>query len=274
MRYKATFVVGFAAGYTLGARAGRERYEQIRRTMSGLSENPAVQSAAGVLQAQASNLVGAARDKVVEKLPLGGHEDPYGPGPVPVVPTNGSAPGIGAGRTVRFGGYGLGGAVAGDGPAELLSGPTSRPEERTVSSRIPDPADPFEEEGLASPDPDDGKRITGDVQEEIAVPGERPIAVDNFGTTAAEEAAGEPLDHKLDREEPDLLARAETTPADGSPDADQPYPEDRDERVGRIVESDEGARADTEPDAVALEVGTDGGGFSAEERAMHIEPEV
>jgi hypothetical protein len=52
-----------------------------------------VQSAAGVLQAQAGNLVGSARDKVVDKLPLGGHhDDPYGPGPVPAAPRNGSAP--------------------------------------------------------------------------------------------------------------------------------------------------------------------------------------
>lgn len=91
MRYKLTFAVGFAAGYTLGARAGRERYEQIRRAARGLSENPAVQSAAGVLQAQASHLVGTARDKVVEKLPIG-HHDPYGPGPVPAGHTNGSTP--------------------------------------------------------------------------------------------------------------------------------------------------------------------------------------
>ena len=58
---------------------------------------------------------------------------------------------------------------------------------------------------------------------------------------------------------------------DLSDDADNPYPVDREERVGRIVETDEGARADTEPDAVANDVGTDQGGFSAEERAMRIE---
>lgn len=92
MRYKMTFLVGFAAGYTLGARAGRERYEQIRRVTQSLSENPAVQSAAGVLQAKATNLAGNARDKIVDKLPIGGERDPYGPGPVPVVPRNGSTP--------------------------------------------------------------------------------------------------------------------------------------------------------------------------------------
>ena len=92
MRYKATFLVGFAAGYTLGAKAGRERYEQIRRTVRSLSENPAVQSAAGVLQAQASTVVTSARDKVVDKLPLHGHGDPYGPGPVPAGRHNGTSP--------------------------------------------------------------------------------------------------------------------------------------------------------------------------------------
>ena len=34
-------------------------------------------------------------------------------------------------------------------------------------------------------------------------PGEGPAAADSFGTTAAEEAAGEDLDHRLAQEEPD-----------------------------------------------------------------------
>jgi hypothetical protein len=92
MRYKVTFLVGFGLGYTLGAKAGRERYEQIRRTTRALSENPAVQSTAGVLQAQASSLFDTARTRVLDKLPLGGRSDPYGPGPVPATPTNGSSP--------------------------------------------------------------------------------------------------------------------------------------------------------------------------------------
>jgi hypothetical protein len=58
---KTTFVLGFAAGYVLGSKAGRERYEQIRAAARGLQENPAVQSAAGVLQQQASDLVAQAR---------------------------------------------------------------------------------------------------------------------------------------------------------------------------------------------------------------------
>ena len=44
--------------------------------------------------------------------------------------------------------------------------------------------------------------------------------------------------------------------------------------VGRLVGTDEGARSDTEADLVAGDVGTDLGGYSAEESAMHLEPEV
>ena len=143
-----------------------------------------------------------------------------------------------------------------------------------MSSRTGDPSDPFEDEGLASPDPDAAaQRITGDTQDEISVPGDRAVAVNDFGTTVAEQQAGEPLDLRLAREEPDSAARAADTAPDMSEDADNPYPVDREERVGRIVETDEGAREDTEADVVALDVGTDNGGFTAEERAMRIERE-
>jgi hypothetical protein len=140
-----------------------------------------------------------------------------------------------------------------------------------VSSRLGDPSDPFEDEGLASPDPGlAGKRITGDPQDDFPLPGETPVAVNEFGTTVAEQQEGESLDLRLSREEPDMGESAGAMP-DLSEDADNPYPVDREERVGRIVETDEGAREDTEPDAVAIDVGTDQGGFSAEERAMRIE---
>ena len=44
MRYRLTFITGFAAGYVLGARAGRERYEQLRKTAQGIAQNPAVRN--------------------------------------------------------------------------------------------------------------------------------------------------------------------------------------------------------------------------------------
>jgi hypothetical protein len=143
-----------------------------------------------------------------------------------------------------------------------------------VSSRFGEPSDPFEDEGQASADPGlASKRITGDPQDDMPVAAETPLAVDDYGTTAYEESVGEPLDGRLAREEPDLI---ETAPpvVDDREGIDNPYPSDREEQVGRIVQPDEGAHEDTEPDSVAVDVGTDQGGFTAEERAMHIEPEV
>jgi len=45
MAFKAGFVVGFGAGYVLGSRAGRQRYEQIRRAFGNVSSSPVVQRA-------------------------------------------------------------------------------------------------------------------------------------------------------------------------------------------------------------------------------------
>jgi hypothetical protein len=63
MRTKATFLAGFATGYVLGSRAGRQRYEQIRRAAKGVAASPVVQRAATAVQQQAGDALSAARDK-------------------------------------------------------------------------------------------------------------------------------------------------------------------------------------------------------------------
>ena len=68
MRYRMTFAVGLAVGYVLGSRAGRERYEQIKRTAQRVADSPRVQEVAGVVGAQASKVAGAARMKVGDTL--------------------------------------------------------------------------------------------------------------------------------------------------------------------------------------------------------------
>lgn len=68
MRYKVTFIVGFAAGFVAGSRAGRERYEQIARMARGVADHPTVQQAAGAIQAQATAFSATARTKVSERL--------------------------------------------------------------------------------------------------------------------------------------------------------------------------------------------------------------
>lgn len=46
--------IGIAIGYVLGSRAGRERYEQLKRWGSKAADHPAVQGAAGFVQAKVS----------------------------------------------------------------------------------------------------------------------------------------------------------------------------------------------------------------------------
>ncbi|MEW1659777.1 MULTISPECIES: YtxH domain-containing protein [unclassified Streptomyces] len=46
MRYRLTFVAGLAVGYVLGTRAGRERYEQLRKGVQRIAQNPAVRNTA------------------------------------------------------------------------------------------------------------------------------------------------------------------------------------------------------------------------------------
>jgi hypothetical protein len=56
------FLFGVAIGYVLGARAGKERYDQIMRAYHTVVEHPAVQSVAGVARAKIGEKLG--RDKV------------------------------------------------------------------------------------------------------------------------------------------------------------------------------------------------------------------
>ncbi|MGW0312220.1 YtxH domain-containing protein [Streptomyces flavidovirens] len=46
MRYRLTFIAGLALGYVLGTRAGRERYEQLKKSARQVAQNPAVRNAA------------------------------------------------------------------------------------------------------------------------------------------------------------------------------------------------------------------------------------
>ena len=64
MRGKLMFITGLAAGFVLGSRAGREKYEEIRTSAKKVWEHPSVQEAAGVAQAQATKLYSESKDKL------------------------------------------------------------------------------------------------------------------------------------------------------------------------------------------------------------------
>lgn len=53
MRMRLGLVVGAAVGYVLGAKAGQERYEELKKAAGRVAENPLVRSASSVVQEQA-----------------------------------------------------------------------------------------------------------------------------------------------------------------------------------------------------------------------------
>ena len=66
--YRVSFVAGLAVGFVAGARAGRERYDQMVKFARTTAENPAVQQAAAAIQAQATELFSSAAKKVGGEL--------------------------------------------------------------------------------------------------------------------------------------------------------------------------------------------------------------
>ncbi|MET9926691.1 MULTISPECIES: YtxH domain-containing protein [unclassified Streptomyces] len=73
MRYRLTFIAGVALGYVLGTRAGRERYEQLKKSARQFTENPAVRNAAESAAHSGRDIADKAyhsvSDKVGDKVP-------------------------------------------------------------------------------------------------------------------------------------------------------------------------------------------------------------
>jgi hypothetical protein len=63
MRYRAMFIAGFAVGFVLGARAGRERYEQIVKYSRQVAGNPAVQQVTKTVTVKTTEYTKAAMSK-------------------------------------------------------------------------------------------------------------------------------------------------------------------------------------------------------------------
>jgi hypothetical protein len=111
------------------------------------------------------------------------------------------------------------------------------------------------------------------------IPPQRESTTLRFGSTTAEEEAGESLDQHLAEEEPDITADAddeEPEDIDGDEDAGDEdvdgllLDDGPDPRAGRLVAEDEGAHPVADADLVARDVGIDGAAASAEEAAVHV----
>lgn len=68
MRGKMWFLTGAAVGFVLGARAGRETYDQLAQTAKRVWEHPTTQETAGVVQDQANRLYHRGRETVSGKV--------------------------------------------------------------------------------------------------------------------------------------------------------------------------------------------------------------
>ena len=68
MRFRLGLLIGFAAGYYLGTMAGRERYEQINRTLRKVQHTGAYETATGKAKAVVDLGVERARDAVESKI--------------------------------------------------------------------------------------------------------------------------------------------------------------------------------------------------------------
>lgn len=66
MRGRLGFFVGFGAGYVLGAKAGRDRYEQLRRLYENLLASPAFQRTTGKVKNAAGTGLEQAKEKAGE----------------------------------------------------------------------------------------------------------------------------------------------------------------------------------------------------------------
>ncbi len=67
MRYRLTFIAGVALGYVLGTRAGRERYEQLKKSARQFAQNPAVRNTCETAAQSGREFAG-------EGVPRGGRE--------------------------------------------------------------------------------------------------------------------------------------------------------------------------------------------------------
>ena len=135
-----------------------------------------------------------------------------------------------------------------------------------------DGTDPEEDSGLL--EPEDTLEDTHGVRDVLDTgwsPPEKPWAVDDWGTTEAEELAGESLDGRLAREVPED-ADDEGDGLGDTSDTDGELIDDEvgDVRAGRLVDADDGGTSDTDAELYGRDAGIDGAAASAEEAAVPV----
>jgi hypothetical protein len=76
MRYRAMFIAGLAVGFVLGARAGRERYEQIVKYSQQVAGHPAVQKVTQTVTTKTTEYTKTAMSKAPDLAKTAGAQVP------------------------------------------------------------------------------------------------------------------------------------------------------------------------------------------------------
>jgi hypothetical protein len=71
-------LLAFGAGYVLGAKAGRERYEQIMRTANRVKDDPHVRTAASTVADTAREQAPVVKEKVAAAAHVAADKAPFG----------------------------------------------------------------------------------------------------------------------------------------------------------------------------------------------------
>ncbi|WP_427870290.1 YtxH domain-containing protein [Leucobacter luti] len=126
MKGKIAFVLGAAVGYVLGTRAGRERYEQIKRGAEQLWNTEPVQRGVGAVKGVAQSRVDELKDSVVRAgksafAALVQHDSTAKPAGARSEAAEGAARGA-SGSAAVAGSGAKSGSGAKDGPAENTGG--------------------------------------------------------------------------------------------------------------------------------------------------------
>lgn len=135
----------------------------------------------------------------------------------------------------------------------------------------PDGSEIQEDAGPLEPEDTLVDRGVEDVLDEGYSPPERPLGVEQTGTTAEEQHDGESLDQRLTRERPDAppLPAGDRLGDVSDTDGELVDPEAGDRRAGRLTTPEQWVASPVQ-DGVADDVGIDGGAASAEEAAVHV----
>ncbi|MGD0553489.1 MAG: hypothetical protein ABSA93_00765 [Streptosporangiaceae bacterium] len=103
MRYRATFIAGFAVGFLAGSRAGRERYDQIVKLSRQVAGSSAVQTVTRTITVKTTELTKTAASQVPKLVENARHKAGDRLDHLPQSPANHDTASVNGSRTTADG---------------------------------------------------------------------------------------------------------------------------------------------------------------------------